>query len=563
MGQLLENTLLGGVMILVAAALRRILRGRLSPNVALLLWAVCLARLLTPIPLTGPLSPYGPVIREAETAAWAERYEAPGPAVPGTAADATEPGAWGEENPAPARSFADALPAVWAALAALLAALAVWAWFRSRRRVRAVPLAGERPEGVLPARARLRIGRVPGAPLTFGVVRPDVVVTPGLQGKEYTYVLAHEAAHVRRGDNLWHYAAALAVCVHWFNPAVWLMAALIRRDVELACDRAVLRRLGPDRRAEYANAVISLAAPGGAAFSSGFIRRRTKERIVSIMKYKKITITGIVAAVLAVCAVAALALTPVVADRAEGKEFVLSEKGAGDIKSGELRYHITRAWTARDESQIPEGKFKPYCNVNLSLLEGDETDPIIGFWIQGGTPTFIRGDGSFDEGMYMIFVELEIKNLDCSSYVLGEGGGTLNDPYLFGGQYLLELTDAGNTRRTYWPDFYSFYGESFDAEAAGAYENYNAANACLAFRLEPGETRTVTLGFIISNDSGAPLPEPSAILARPVTGSSYGTETMLTPLPGITSSELREKLAEIRNEIGQLQTDIRDLQEEQ
>lgn len=538
MEQLLENTLLGGVMILTVAVLRRIFRGRLSPNVTLLLWAVCFARLMTPVPLAGPLSPYGAVVREAETAIMSDGHAAAAPEMTWAENPVTEPGAL-EENAvsAPALSLSDAVPAAWGAVAAVLAALTVWAWFRSRRRIRAVPLAGERPEGVLPARARLRVGRFPGAPLTFGVIWPDVVLTPELQGKEYMYVLAHEAAHVRRKDNLWHYASALAVCVHWFNPTVWLMAALIRRDVEISCDRAVIAGASEDIRAQYANTVINLSAvPRGAALASGFARRKTKERIVSIMKYKKTTLAGIVAAVLAVCAVAALAMTPVRAEKPERTEFILSREGAGNVQSGQLRYHMTRAWTAHDESRIPEGGFKPYCNVNLRLITGNEADPVT-FWSEGGTPTFIHEDGSFDEDMYMIFVELEITNEDCSTEVIDETGpyttGYLTDPYLFGGQYLLELTEAGNTGRTYEPSFYSFYGEGFDPEGLNI-RGYNFADACLAFRLEPGETRTVTLGFIISNDRGVTPPEPSLIRARQVTGRPYGAE--LIPLPGITAA---------------------------
>ncbi len=562
MGQLLENTLLGGVMILAAALLRRVLRGRLSPHVSLLLWALCLARLMTPVPLTGSLSPYGPAIRQAETAI---RWEAYVPAAPGAAwaeAPAAAPGSWEQDAAsAPARDLSGAVRAVWGAVAAALAVLAAAVWLRSRRRILAVPLAEERPEGVLPARARLRVGHIPGAPLTFGVARPDVVLTPELRGEAYRYVLAHEAAHVRRGDNLWHYAAALAVCVHWFNPAVWLMAALLRRDVELSCDRSVLAGASGDIRARYANAVISLsAAPHGTAFASGFARRKTRERIVSIMKYKKITAAGILAAVLAVCAVAALALTPVRADRAGGKEFILSARGAGEIESGQLRYRVKRAWTAYDAGAIPAGKFKPYCNLDLSLLKGGQGDPVT-CWTEGGTPTFLREDGSFDEGVYMVFVELEIINEDCSTRIIDGTGpcttGYLTDPYLFGGQYLLELTEAGNPGRTYEPSFYSFYGEGFDPEGLDI-RGYNFADACLAFRLEPGETRTVTLGYLISDNMGAALPEPSLLLARQVTGRPYGAE--LTPLPGVTASEVGMDLAEVRNGIAGLQRIIRALQ---
>ncbi len=132
-----------------------------------------------------------------------------------------------------------------------------------------------------------------GAPLTFGAVRPTVVLTPGLSGTELECVLAHEGVHARRRDNLWHYVAAAALAAHWWNPAVWLMARLLRRDIELACDRAAVKRLGAERRAEYANALVSLATKAeGPAFCQTFGRKSAEERIIAIMKYKKTTVAG-------------------------------------------------------------------------------------------------------------------------------------------------------------------------------------------------------------------------------------------------------------------------------
>ena len=143
-----------------------------------------------------------------------------------------------------------------------------------------------------------------GAPLTFGAVKPTVVLPPGLSGVELDCVLAHEGVHAARRDNLWHYAMALALAVHWWNPAVWLMSRLLRRDIELACDRAAVNRLGADRRADYARALVSLATQGeGAPFSHTFGRKLTEERILSVMKFKKTTILGAVLSLALVLAV--------------------------------------------------------------------------------------------------------------------------------------------------------------------------------------------------------------------------------------------------------------------
>ena len=275
MTQLMENTLLGGALILAAAGLRRLFRDRVHPNGWLALWAACLARLLTPLPWRTPLSLYALLGRAAGPA-----HVVPAPEVPGGRTG-------GPLSP----------PVLFWLIAA--AGLAVWflaAWLSVRRRVReTIPLEkSDRRCAALPRGTVLREGPMRGAPLTFGAFRPTVVLSPGLAAPELDYVLAHEGAHVRRRDNLWHYAMAAALIVHWFNPAVWLMAALLRRDVELACDRAALRAFGEDRRAEYARTLVKLSTQAeGHAFCRGFGQKKAEERIIAIMKFRKITFAGV------------------------------------------------------------------------------------------------------------------------------------------------------------------------------------------------------------------------------------------------------------------------------
>jgi len=190
----------------------------------------------------------------------------------------------------------------------VLAARYVWSWNRTRRAVaQAVPLGRDDPRyGLLPRCARLREGVMDGAPLTFGAARPTVVVPPELDGGALECVLVHEAVHARRRDNLWHYGMAAALIVYWWNPAVWLMSRLLRRDIELACDRAAVRRLGAARRAEYAQTLVALAtASDGPAFCQTFGRKAAEERIISVMKFKKTTIFGVVLSLVLVAGVTA------------------------------------------------------------------------------------------------------------------------------------------------------------------------------------------------------------------------------------------------------------------
>ena len=299
MTQLLQNAAYGTALILAAALLRRALKDRLMPEARLALWAVCLFRLLTPAAPESVLSLWG-LFRPRQTPA----VSAPAPVA--GAPQLYTPVQAGPSPAAPAIPWETVLFAVWLVVGGLLAARYVLSWRRTRRAVScAIPIERDDPRyASLPKCARLREGPMEGAPLTFGAVKPTVVLTPGLGGEALDCVLAHEGVHAKRRDNLWHYAMALALVVHWWNPAVWLMARLLRRDIELSCDRAAVRKLGPDKRADYANTLVSLATQGNSpAFCQTFGRKAAEERILSVMKFKKTSIVGAVLSLALVLAV--------------------------------------------------------------------------------------------------------------------------------------------------------------------------------------------------------------------------------------------------------------------
>ena len=152
---------------------------------------------------------------------------------------------------------------------------------------------------VAPAAAHRRhpAGRI-SSPLTFGVLRPVILVPKKTDWTDETalrYVLEHEFVHIQRFDVLSKLLLIAAVCVHWFNPLVWVMYVLANRDLELSCDETVLRRFGGDVRAAYARVLIRMeAARGGfAPLCNHFGKNAIEERITAIMKTKRITIVSL------------------------------------------------------------------------------------------------------------------------------------------------------------------------------------------------------------------------------------------------------------------------------
>lgn len=146
------------------------------------------------------------------------------------------------------------------------------------------------------------------APMTYGIFRP-VILLPGnlnLEDKgQLACILTHEYVHIRRFDTAKKLAATLALCIHWFNPLVWAMYILFNRDVEMACDEGVVRRLGAESRSAYALALISLEEQksGLVPLGNHFSKNAIEERITAIMKIKKTSFAAILLAVALVSSV--------------------------------------------------------------------------------------------------------------------------------------------------------------------------------------------------------------------------------------------------------------------
>lgn len=137
------------------------------------------------------------------------------------------------------------------------------------------------------------------APLTYGVFRPVILLprkTDWMDETKLRYILTHEVTHIRRFDTLIKLVLTAAVCVHWFNPFVWVMYVLANRDIELSCDETVVRTFGETIKSAYALTLIELEEKKSylTPLVNNFSKNAIEERIVSIMKIKKTSLMGIV-----------------------------------------------------------------------------------------------------------------------------------------------------------------------------------------------------------------------------------------------------------------------------
>ncbi len=139
------------------------------------------------------------------------------------------------------------------------------------------------------------------SPFVLGIIKPRIYLPFTIGEEELSHVLAHERAHIRRGDHLWKPLGYLLLTIHWFNPLLWVGYILLCRDIELACDEKVIRELDRDARADYSQAILNCSMHRRAisACPLAFGEVGVKKRVKSVLSYKKPAFWVMIGALLA------------------------------------------------------------------------------------------------------------------------------------------------------------------------------------------------------------------------------------------------------------------------
>ena len=155
------------------------------------------------------------------------------------------------------------------------------------------------------------------SPFALGLIKPRIYLPFKLDGQDMEHVVAHEQAHIRRKDHWWKPLGFLLLTIHWFNPLMWLAYVLLCRDIELACDEKVIKGLSNEQRADYTQALVACSVNRRmiAACPLAFGEVGVKERVKSVMNYKKPAFWVIIIAVIVCVGVAVCFLTNPKQDR--------------------------------------------------------------------------------------------------------------------------------------------------------------------------------------------------------------------------------------------------------
>ena len=314
---LLQMSFTGGILILAVIVIRALAINMLPKKAFNALWWISVVRLMIPFSIPFAFSVYSLM----------------GSHAPGNGSQAIRVlpiGASGQAASMP-DSITNAVSTwtvVWAAGVLVCAVFFSLAYWKCRKEFQtSIPVGNDFTENWLSVhqqgrRISIRQSGRFSAPLTYGVLHP-VILMPTSTKWENTdslaYVLAHEYVHIRRFDSIRKLVLIVVLCVHWFNPLVWVMYILANRDIELSCDEAVVRFFGENTKAAYARALISMeeTRSGLTPLCSSFSKNAIEERITAIMKIKKTTVFSLVLAGFIVVGTATAFATSANAQQAE------------------------------------------------------------------------------------------------------------------------------------------------------------------------------------------------------------------------------------------------------
>ncbi len=235
------------------------------------------------------------------------------------------------------------------------------------------------------------------SPFVVGMIKPKIYLPFNIKEQDVEYVIAHENAHIKRLDYIWKPLGFILLTVYWFNPVMWLGYVLLCRDIELACDEKVIAGFDSEQRADYSEALLSCSVNRTviAACPIAFGEVGVKDRIKSVLNYKKPALWIIILAVVAIIATALCFLTdPISKKESSGNEGTESED--------------------TDDSEESEGSKEPDVTISdsfLSLLKSEKT-----FIDESGKSVYLKdyrlGTNNGVEGPYAVPREYAIVDFD-------------------------------------------------------------------------------------------------------------------------------------------------------
>ena len=336
-----QMSISAGLLVIAIVLIRAVALNRLPKTMFLALWGVALCRLLIPVSIPlgmGVYNPVGELVKRISPDKTSLTLHIPPtaenvlPVNEQAAIAAAAAGTTQTVEAEPEQTFnMSPRTIIWLVGMFAVFALLTVIYLKTHRKLRfALPIRDNdflngwlKDHRLLRPIAIMQSDRIT-VPAAVGLLKPRIVLPKYMDMSDkqlLSYVLAHEYCHIKRFDALWKLLLGIALCVHWFNPLVWIIFILANRDMELTCDEMVLRRFGAKTKTDYAYSIIGMfeQRSGFALLHSGFSKNAVEERIESIMKMKKASFVSVFSAFVVVSALTAGVLTVSASSTAESE----------------------------------------------------------------------------------------------------------------------------------------------------------------------------------------------------------------------------------------------------
>lgn len=308
---IVQMSFYGGIIIGIIMIVRAIFKNRLPGKTFPVLWMIAIVRLMVPFTISSPVSAYTLFEKYRPALSVCTLFEKYRPALNEKVEIVRNQ--WGAEaNMQGIQNFLLAQPGqnttqgyslcqiIWFGGVLLCLGYFVYNYVKCSREFKtSLPVEDEYIrtwKRTHPLRRKLSVRQSDriSSPLTYGIFRPVILMPKSTNWKaenELRYVLEHEYVHIQRWDMILKILMIAALCLHWFNPLVWVMYILLNRDLELSCDETVIRRFGRGSRREYAALLINMAERENKAVSlyCSFGKTSMEERIYAILKKSETT----------------------------------------------------------------------------------------------------------------------------------------------------------------------------------------------------------------------------------------------------------------------------------
>lgn len=264
-------------------------------------------------------------------------------------------------------SFVDVVPALWIAVSIAFLIYGIISYIRLRIKI----LDGVLINGNVYQSERIQ------SPFVCGFIKPKIYMPYGLDEVTRNCVLKHEETHIKYADHIIKAVGFVVLCIHWFNPLVWVSYFLLCKDIELSCDESVIKKYDDSQCKEYAKALLDLGVNRVklSACPIAFGEVSIKKRIKSVINYKKASKILVLASLCLCIGVLVCFMTePEVPLKKKTEQVHVPEEK--NTPSKEKVSELVTEATTESETEIVESTTEVVVQVTRATTEYEETAPV-------------------------------------------------------------------------------------------------------------------------------------------------------------------------------------------